>query len=165
MSTIVKIETVEIIVTGMPGSGKSTFIKTICPRSRELHGWYTGDLSVDDELRLKFLEPPKLKQFDFIWLRELIEHVNVPGFVVMCDSTQPEYFGAVVCLLETIKAYHPETPCILVANKHDDPRAWHVDDIRLGLGIPDSIPVVPCIASEFEYVKDVIIKMLYQIFE
>ncbi len=156
-------QTIEILITGLPEAGKSTFVETISTRTRNAQGWYCGDVHVDETLALKFLEPPGLRQFDFMWLRELIEHVQVPGFIVICDSTRPEYFGAVVALLETIHYNHPDTPCILVTNKQDDSSAWSAEDIRLGLGIPDFIEVVPCRAQSRADVKRIVVQMLYKI--
>lgn len=157
-------QTIEILVTGLPESGKSTFLDTISPRTQHAQGWYWGDVVVDDNLCLKFLEPPGLKQFDFIWLRELVEHVSVAGFVVVCDSTRPEYFGAVVSLLEVIHFNHPNTPCVLVTNKQDIDGAWSAEDIKIALGIPDIIPVSPCTAQNRADVKRIIVDMLYKIF-
>jgi signal recognition particle receptor subunit beta len=155
--------TIEILVTGLPEAGKSTFLDTISTRTGNAQGWYCGDVQVDEALSLKFLEPPGLRHFDFMWLRELIEHVQVPGFLVICDSTRPEYFGAVVALLETIHFNHPKVPCILVTNKQDDEGAWSSEDIRMGLGIPDFIEVIPCRAQNRADVKRVVVQMLYKI--
>jgi signal recognition particle receptor subunit beta len=164
MSIAIQPQVLELLVTGLPSSGKSTFVNSISSQVRDAQGWFCGELIVDRELHLKFLEPPQLHQFDFIWLRELIEHVNVPGFIVLADSTRPEYFGALVSLLETIHYNHPETPCVLVTNKQDQPEAWRADDIHLGLGLPDFIPVYPCDARKRADVKHVTVQLLYKIF-
>jgi signal recognition particle receptor subunit beta len=158
-------QTLEILVTGLPNSGKSTFVKTISTRTREAQGWTTGDLNVDTNLQLKLLEPPRVRQFDFMWLRELIEHVEVPAFIVVCDSTKPEYFGAVVGLLETIHYNHTGVPCVLVTNKDDQLNAWPADDIRIGLGIPDFIDVISCNAKRRADVKRIIVRLLYKILD
>jgi len=164
MAVVIQPQVLEVLVTGLPESGKSTFVSTISSRIRDAQGWLCGDLLVDDDLHLKFLEPPQLQQFDFIWLRELIEHVEVPAFIVVADSTRPEYFGALVSLLETIHFNHPDTPCMLVVNKQDQPTAWSADDIRLGLGLPDFIPVMACDVRSRAEVKDATVQLLYKIF-
>lgn len=162
--TTTPIQTLEILVTGLPQAGKSTFVDAITTNTQRAQGWYWGNVMVDDNLCIKFLEPPGLKQFDFLWLRELVEHVNVDAFVVMCDSTRPEYFGAVVSLLEIIHVNHPNTPCVLVVNKQDIDGAWDAEDIRIGLGIPDFINVSPCIAPNRADVKRIVVDILYKIF-
>jgi signal recognition particle receptor subunit beta len=159
------IQTVEILVTGLPQAGKSTFLEAITTDTQSAQGWYWGNVMVDDSLKIKFLEPPGLKHFDFLWLRGLVEHVTVDAFVVVCDSTRPEYFGAVVSLLEVIHFNHPNTPCVLVGNKQDIDGAWAAEDIRLGLGIPDIIDVSPCTAPNRGDVKRIVVDILYKIFK
>jgi signal recognition particle receptor subunit beta len=126
--------------------------------------WLFGHLRVDESLRLRFLEPPPMDTFDFIWLRELIEDVIVPGFIVVADATRPDHFGQLIGVLHTVRAAHPDAPCILAVNKQDRSEAWEAEDIRLGLGIPDDIKVVPMIARDFSSVKTVVLELLYQIF-
>jgi hypothetical protein len=75
----------------------------------------------------------------------------------------PELFGEAIFILETIRACHPDAPCILVANKQDDDFAWGAIDIQLGLGIREDILVLPCIATDREAVKEVVLQLLYQI--
>ena len=45
----------------------------------------------------------------------------------------------------------------------DDIRDESAEDIRVGLGIPNSILVMPCIAHDRNAVKDVVVQLLYQI--
>lgn len=165
MDAAVDTKVLEILVTGMPEAGKSTFVRTISSHVQEAQGWLTGAVTANEYLRLRFLEPPQQPEFDFIWLRELIEHVDVPGYIVVCDSTRTDYFGALVALLETIHLNHPDTPCMLVANKQDHPDAWPAEDIRLGLGLPDSIQVVGCTATDIKDVKHAIVQLLYCILD
>ena len=163
------VDTLEILIIGLSASGKSSFVETICDsygRGRgDLAGWRLGDLNVDDALTVRFLEPPQMTVFDFIWMRDLIDRADVPGFVVLCDSTRAKGFGETVGLLETIRVFHPNTPCILVANKQDIPGAWNAEDLRIGLGIPNDILVVPCVAHSRESVKEVVLQLLYRIMD
>jgi signal recognition particle receptor subunit beta len=76
----------------------------------------------------------------------------------------PEYFGEAISILQTIRAYHEDVPCVIAANKQDQPHAWSANDVRIGLGIPGDIPVVPCVANQFKSVRDVVIELLYKIF-
>lgn len=153
----------EVLVAGLPACGKTTFVKTISKKTRDAMGWFTGKVAVDEQMQMRFLEPPRQRHFDFIWLRELIEHVDLPGFIIIVDSTRPEYFGAIVALLETVRCHHPDTPCILVANKQDQPDAWEAEDIRLGLAISPDIEVIGCDARNKQDVKDAVVTLLYRI--
>jgi len=167
MSTGLEVQHVEIFITGLPQSGKSTFVKTISQYTafddNDPASWYEGYLPVDATLDVHFLEPPVMQEFDFLWLRELIEEFDVPGFIVMCDSTMPELFGEMIGILQTVLVYHPETPVILVANKQDCPNAWTASDIRMGLGIPDEILVLPCVATRKDLVKEAVLQLLYRV--
>jgi len=163
------VDTLEILIIGLSATGKSSFVETICEsygKGRgDLSGWRLGELTVDDTLNVRFLEPPPMTVFDFMWMRNLIDRADVPGFVVLCDSTRAKGFGQTVGLLETIRVFHPNTPCVLVANKQDIPGAWRAEDLRIGLGIPDDIPVVPCVAHDRESVKEVVLQLLYKIMD
>ena len=155
----------DILVMGLGGSGKTTLMQTISETTEQQNDWHTGKLMVDDSMTLNFLEPPAHRSFDFLWMRELVSTWAVPGYIVMFDCTTPEYFGEAISILQTIRAYHDNVPCVVAANKQDCPEAWTADDVRIGLGIPDDIPVVPCVAGEMLMVREVIIQLLYKIFE
>jgi uncharacterized protein len=169
MAVVTRVETLDILIVGSPESGKSSVVETICRRTKlgqgVDEGWRYGRLAVDETLRMRFMEPPAVTLFDFIWLQDLIAQADTDAFMVVVDSTQPESFGETVGLLETVRANHPYTPCLLIANKQDSPHAWTAEDIRLGLGIPDSIPVLACVAIEFESVKNVVIELLQSIYQ
>jgi uncharacterized protein len=165
MSVETELDVLEILIIGSPETGKSRFVETICERAtRDGKGWHFGHLNVDGDLHIQFIEPPSSAYFDFMWMRELIDRSDVPGFIVVCDSTQPERFGEAVGLLQTVQACHPYSQCVLVANKQDLPQAWNAEDIRIGLNIPENILVVPCVAHDVEAVKEAVLQLLYQIF-
>jgi len=155
---------VDILVMSLPQSGKTTFIKTIST-STEWHesGWFLGVLPVDQGLTLQFLEPPATPEFDFILMQEVVANSDVPGYIVIIDSTQPHTFGEAVSILQTIRSYHPETPILVAASHQDLANAWSADDLRIGLGIPDDILVTPCIANDPELVKDSVVQLLYRV--
>ncbi len=164
MTAGVETEVIEILVTGLPQTGKTTFMRTISTHTAMgQDGWHQGYLPVDEGLDVHFLEPPPTRDFDFMFLREIILEFDLPGYIVLCDSTKPELFGEMIGILQTVYAEHPDMPIVLVANKQDQPDAWTADDIRLGLGIPDEILVIPCIAQDVESVKETVLQLLYQI--
>lgn len=168
MSAGVDVEVVEILVIGLPGSGKTSLMKTISQHTfyenDDPADWHLGELEVDANLHIHFMEPPAVSGFDFIYLRDIIANMEVPAYMVVMDSTASEFFGETIGILQTVVAYHPTIPCVLVANKQDQPNAWSPEDIRMGLGIPDAIAVLPCIASQTESVKEVVLQSLYHIF-
>jgi signal recognition particle receptor subunit beta len=158
-------EVVKIIVTGLSQSGKSSFIQRISQYTEAQNdsgnNWFFGRVRVDSSLILHLLEPPMSRQFDFIWLREVMSRVRATGFVVMMDSTKPHQFGEFLSILYTIRGFHENAPLVIAANKQDKNNAWGADDIRLGLGIRD-VRVMPCVAENHNLVRDVVIDLLYQ---
>lgn len=165
MTASVDVQIVDIIVTGPPESGKTTFIHSISHHAETIEGWYAGLVTVDDGLEAQFLEPPAIYSADFMWLRSMIEEENVPGYVVVCDSTRPEHFGETIAIIQTIRMFHPTMPLVVAANKQDDPAAWSPQDIRLALGIAGDIPVLACVAYNAARVRDVILQLLYALWK
>lgn len=165
MTTAVNTHIIDIMVTGIRKTGKSSFIRSLAHQARYSDGWLSGVIPVDQSLDAHFIEPPSIYSADFHWLREMIEFENVPGYIVMLDSTRPETFGKTVAILQVIRAYHPKTPIVLACNHQDNQYAWSAKDIRLGLGIPSDIIVKPCIATDMQQVKKVVIDLLYAIWE
>ncbi len=164
-----QIETMNIGVLGLYGSGKTTFINTISQRTAKrgegMAQWYYGQVAADPALMLQFLEPPSAERFDFIWLRDLIEGLDVHGYIVMVDSTKPETFGEFISVLYTIRAQHDNIPIIIAANKQNHYRAWSTNDLRVMLRISDDIPIMPCIATDGEVVKNTVLRLMYMIFD
>jgi uncharacterized protein len=161
-------ELLNIAILGLFGAGKSTFINTMSQRTAQrgegIAQWYYGQVDVDDALTLQFTEPPSAERFDFMWLRDLIEGMDAQGYIVLVDSTKPESFGEFISVLYTIRAYHADVPIIVAANKQNHYRAWSINDLRVMMRISEDIPVMPCIATDFEVVKNVVLRLMYTIF-
>jgi signal recognition particle receptor subunit beta len=159
-------DVVKLIVTGLHQSGKTRFIQSISQytewQAEEGNSWFFGRVRVDASLIMHFLEPPMDRQFDFIWLREVLSRIRATGFVIMLDSTRPQYFGEFLSILYTIRGYHEDAPLVVAANKQDKHNAWSVNDISLGLGIRD-VSVLPCVAHEHDFVREIVIDLLYQV--
>jgi uncharacterized protein len=160
-------QTLRIVVIGLPGSGKSTFIQTISEevkrQQQAFSSWLFGKVTVDESLILNFAEPPSRKVTDFMWMRELISNMRAHGYVVVLDSTRPQTFGKFISILYSIRGYDANMPVLVAANKQDAGNAWAANDIRLGLRIGDDIPVMPCVANRRSMVEDVVVSLLYQI--
>lgn len=156
----------KIIVTGLAGSGKTSLIERVSQYTEtegtQDHHWFFGRVRVDNNLILHFYEPPMQAQFDFMWLREVMQRIRATGFIIMVDSSRPQQFGEFLSILYTVRGYHEHAPIVVAANKQDKRNAWHYDDIRLGLGIRD-VSVMPCITSSHDAVRDVVIDLLCQL--
>jgi signal recognition particle receptor subunit beta len=168
-----------MVITGPFSSGKTEFIRSISEidvvttergisseAERAVKDSTTvamdfGRITVDDDLVLYLFGTPGQRRFDFMW--EILAE-GMLGFVVMVDSTKPETFREAKSILETFRAYAP-TPYVVAANKQDMSEAWNTDDLRIALRIEDGIKLLPCVASNKESVKTVLLELLYSILE
>lgn len=171
-------QTVKMVVTGPFNSGKTEFIRSVSEidvvsterkitnESERVKETTTvamdfGRITVDDDLVLYLFGTPGQKRFDFMW--EILSE-GMLGFVVMVDSTRPETFREARSILETFRAYAP-TPYVVAANKQDLEDAWELSDMRIALRLDARIKLLPCVATDKETVKNVLLELLYSILE
>ncbi len=171
-------QTVKMVVTGPFSSGKTEFIGTVSEidvvstekritsapemiKSKTTVAMDFGRITVDDELVLYLFGTPGQKRFDFMW--EILSE-GMLGFIVMVDSARPETFREARSILETFRAYAP-TPYVVAANKQDVEDAWELDDMRIALRIEKGVKLLPCVATDKEQVKTVLLELLYSILE
>jgi signal recognition particle receptor subunit beta len=86
------------------------------------------------------------------------------GLVILVDSTRPETFRETNRIIDFFISYR-DTPYVIAANKQDKPNAWSPDELRLALRLPAQIKVLPCVASDRESVKNVLLELLYVILQ
>jgi uncharacterized protein len=169
-------QTVKMVVTGPFSSGKTEFIRSvseidvvsterkISAETERIKETTTvamdfGRISIDEDLVLFLFGTPGQKRFDFMW--EILSE-GMLGFVVMVDSTRPETFREARSILETFRAYAP-TPYVVAANKQDMAEAWEVNDVRVALRLDKEVKLLPCVATNKESVKKVLLELLYTI--
>src|SRR5919197_540694 len=166
----------KIVVTGPFGAGKTTLISTISEitvlsterdisdHTRALKSETTvamdfGRITIDADLVLYLFGTPGQKRFDFMW--EILSE-GMLGFIVMVDSTRPETFREARSILETFRAYAP-TPYVVAANKQDKEDAWDLEDMRHALRLESKVKFLPCVATDKNAVKSVLLELLYSI--
>jgi signal recognition particle receptor subunit beta len=120
-----------------------------------------GRISVADDLVLYLFGTPGQRRFDFMW--EILAE-GMLGFVVLIDSVKPETFREARNILDTFRAYAP-VPYVVAANKQDLEDAWSPEDLRIALRIPKEVKVIPCVATNRESVKNVLLELLYLVLE
>lgn len=169
-------QTVKMVVTGPFSSGKTQFISTISEidvvrterkissdaekiKESTTVAMDFGRITVDSELVLYLFGTPGQRRFDFMW--EILSE-GMLGFVVMVDSSRPETFREAKSILETFRAYAP-TPYVVAANKQDHPEAWTPEDLRIALRLDPNVKLIPCVATDREKVKTVLLELLYSI--
>jgi signal recognition particle receptor subunit beta len=171
-------QTVKMVITGPFNAGKREFIRSISeidvvsterkisdPTSRMKKETTVamdfGRITVDNDLVLYLFGTPGQKRFDFMWG---ILSEGMLGFVVLVDSVRPETFREARRILDVFRGY-ATTPYVVVANKQDMEDAWPADDLRIALKVEPNVKLLPCVATDKESVKRVLLELLYTILE
>src|SRR5512133_1643826 len=169
-------QTVKMVVTGPFNSGKTEFIQSvseinvvsterkISSEAERVKDTTTvamdfGRITVDQDLVLYLFGTPGQRRFDFMW--EILSE-GMLGFIVMVDSTRPETFREARSILETFRAYAP-TPYVVAANKQDREEAWELGDMRNAVRLDGKVKFLPCVATDRNSVKSVLLELLYSI--
>jgi signal recognition particle receptor subunit beta len=171
-------QTVKMVITGPFSAGKTEFIRTVseidvvsterrisseAERVKEATtvAMDFGRITVDKDLVLYLFGTPGQRRFDFMW--EILSE-GMLGFIVLIDSVRSETFREAKHILEMFRTYAP-TPYVVAANRQDLSDAWTPEDLRIALKIDPNIKVLPCVATDKEQVKNVLLELLYSILE
>jgi small GTP-binding protein len=160
----------KILVTGTFNAGKTTFIHSIS----EIDPVYTdkkmldteelttvamdfGRITIDDDLALYLFGTPGQERFDFMWeiLRE-----DIIGFILLVDSVAPEIPTTQKMLNFLIS--HSDVPFVIACTKRDHTNALPMETLKQQMKM-DNVPIVPCVATEKESVKEVLLILLREI--
>jgi uncharacterized protein len=169
----------KIVVTGAYAAGKTQFIQSISEidvvsteaevqheEEAEIKSQTTvaldfGKITINPEIALYLFGTPGQERFDFMW--EILAQGCI-GYVVMVDSTRPAHLREAYNVIRFFTNMI-DVPFVVVANKQDDPSCLPVDYIRYRLGLPDYIPVLPCVATDRENVKYILLTLLEMIYQ
>ena len=171
-------QTVKMVVTGPFSAGKTEFIRSISEidvvsterkitdatariKRETTVAMDFGRITIDDDLVLYLFGTPGQRRFDFMWE---IRSEGMLGFIVLVDSVRPETFREARRILNTFRSY-ATTPYVVAANKQDLEDAWSPEDLRIALKMSDDVKMVPCVATDRESVKRVLLELLYGILE
>lgn len=162
----------KILVTGAFNAGKTTFIRSIS----EIDPVYTdkkmleteelttvamdfGRITVDDTISLYLFGTPGQERFDFMW--DILKE-DIIGFILLVDSITPN----MDVTLRMLKFFseHSDAPCVIACTKQDHKDALPVETIQKQLNL-DTVPVLPCVATDKVSVKKVLLTLLQDILE
>ncbi len=162
-------------VAGPPGAGKSTFIRTLgapVDATPLLTGGRFGEssalcrlgdadvgvITVDACAAVYLCEIPFLGLPDAVY-RSLAQFVD--GYVVLFDSARPQSCAQARRIVDFVESVPPGPPRIVVANKQDVAKALSPRDVAYILALDDGVvPVLPCVATERDDVKRVLLELL-----
>lgn len=119
-----------------------------------------GRITIDENLVLYLFGTPGQERFDFMW--DVLSE-GILGYIVMVDSSDAEGLVQTEKILEFFEPV--DVPFVVAANKQDIEGALDVSEIRKRLNLTDGIQVVPCVASEKERVKTVLLSLLYEVMD
>jgi len=171
-------QTVKVVITGPFNAGKTEFIRgvseiDVVSTERKITDVTSrvkrettvamdfGRITIDEDLVLYLFGTPGQKRFDFMW--EILSEGTL-GFVVLVDSVRPETFREVRRILDIFRGY-ATAPYVVAANKQDMQDAWSPDDLRIALKVRPRVKMLPCVATNKESVKGVLLELLYTILE
>jgi hypothetical protein len=171
-------QTVKMVITGPFDAGKTEFIRSVSEidvvsterkisdstsriKKETTVAMDFGRITVDEDLVLYLFGTPGQKRFDFMW--EILSE-GMLGFVVLVDSVRPETFREARRILDIFRGY-ASTPYVVAANKQDMDDAWSPEDLRIALKVQPNIKLLPCVATNRESVKNVLLELLYNILE
>ncbi|HEX2914850.1 MAG TPA: ATP/GTP-binding protein [Chloroflexia bacterium] len=171
-------ESIKIVVTGAYAAGKTQFIRSISDievvsteedvtvdeeleiKNRTTVALDFGTIAINQDFNLYLFGTPGQERFDFMW--EVLAQ-GCLGYVVMVDSTRPAHLKEAINVIQFFSKI-TDAPFVVAANKQDDPTCLPVEYIRYRLGLDPSCPVLPCVATDRESVKEVLLTLLDQVY-
>ncbi|MEN3047903.1 MAG: ADP-ribosylation factor-like protein [Candidatus Caldarchaeales archaeon] len=153
---------VKVLVVGPFNAGKTTFIKTLAgismttdvevtsPEERRKKekttvGMDFGMVDIGDGYVVRIFGSPGQPRFSFMWR---VLSVGANGVIFMVDSSDSESIASAVEEFKRARSQFARLPIVVAANKQDLPHALRPEDVRFVLGVPPSIPVLPCVAID-----------------
>lgn len=170
---------IKVVVTGPFGAGKTQFISTISeidvvtterrisvPEQRKVKEETTvamdfGRITISEDLVLELYGTPGQRRFDF--MHDILSK-GMWGFVVLVDSGNPASFQEVRDLVKMFDD-RAMVPCVVAANKQDIKGAVSEEELRRALRLGPSVKVLPCVATEKQSVRNVLLGLLSSMLE
>jgi small GTP-binding protein len=169
-------QAVKIVVTGPFSAGKTTLIRTISEitvlstekditdhtRSRKAETTVAmdfGRITIDRDLVLYLFGTPGQDRFDFMW--EILGE-GMLGYVLLLDASRQDSLDEAVGILAAFRKM-ARVPFVVALNRADGIDPGDEACVRSRLDLDDTVPVVPCDATDRESVKSVLLALLYSV--
>lgn len=120
-----------------------------------------GLVVVDRNWVLYLLGTPSYRRFDRS-LRDILTVGSPLGFVVLIDSVDTSTWWATRRMLRTLNR-RTNIPYVVAANKQDSADAWSVADLRIAFHVPVHVPLLPCVATDKNAVKNVLQGLFFKV--
>jgi small GTP-binding protein len=169
-------QAVKIVVTGPFAAGKTTLIRTISEitvlstekditdetKSRKAETTVAmdfGRITIDHDLVLYLFGTPGQDRFDFMW--EILGE-GMLGYVLLLDAERPESLSEAVGILAAFKKM-AKVPFVVALNRAEGDNPEADARVREALDLDESVPIVPCDATDRQSVKNVLLALLYAV--
>lgn len=153
---------IKIVVTGGRGTGKSTFIHALSdpwtdepgrePPIRDFGRIYVDDLGIPLTIFLFGTQQGQQPAY----LRDIIDQFLC---IVIVNSADPQTFDEARATINVVEHYS-DFVYVVAASFQDHDDAWNVDDLRIALKVPETVPIIPCVSWHFESVTAVLRALL-----
>lgn len=175
---------ITILVDGRFNVGKTAFIRSLSDmevRSTEKtfsHGRLAvdfGKMTLSNKQIYFFGIPGPLH---FLRIDECVSVLGLDGAILVIDSrfqdnvvapsyplTAQELAFPDAQYMSRYYADHAPVPYVIAANRQDQPGAASAEEVRAMLRVPANIPVVPCVATDKESCKKVLLTLLDLVLE
>lgn len=160
----------KIVIAGPFGSGKTTFVRTICAdaigaesavsdqtsRIKEQttvamdHGTTTVTVGLEERVVTLFGTPGQ-ERFSFMW--PMLAH-GMGGYVLMVDASRLQAQAQLKSIVRRFAAFAPGTPFVLAVNRWD-PEQVSGDELAEFVGVPRHT-LVPCDPRDPDQVRALI---------
>lgn len=153
------------MVIGPWHSGKSTFVRSVplpdVGRPPPTLAQFVDfkRVQVDPDLRLQIYGIMGSRRLDFMW-ETLCKGMS--GYVVLINSTRAADLVHARHIIDFLGERIP-VPCVVAANFQDQKGAMSPGEVRENLGLEATVPIVPCMATNPESVREVLVALFNRI--
>ena len=155
------IQTYWIMVVGLAGAGKTTFIRQAASERVPPSPQHSAQVSiqVDEHIQVRLHEAPNTNDPKILWRG--VHPSRCLGAVIMVDSTNHRGLADASRQAAALTTTDP-VPYVFAANKQDQLHALPVLELRILLQHFDGhlLPVLPCVATERTDVQRVLLALL-----
>jgi signal recognition particle receptor subunit beta len=172
---------VKIVVTGPFSAGKTTLIQTISEvaivgtdrdvtddtrsvKERTTVAMDFGRISFESDASLFLFGTPGQRRFEVMW--EILSEGMI-GFILLIHAGDPRSVAEAHEILQSFQRY-ADVPFVVGVTHLDEvgePVETVLADVRATLGLPHQTPVVPCDPRERTHVKELMLRILYEVEE
>jgi uncharacterized protein len=173
LNVCTRAQAVKVVVTGPPGTGKTTLISTIGeaparameaglgdpsrPEPQPTVAMDFGRLTIDGDLSLSFFGTPGERRFEFMW--EILAE-GMLGFILLVDHARMESLDEAMPILDVFRAQSAVPFVVGVNNVADGDIPTALARARTRLQLRDSHRVVAVDVRDRESVKDLVVELL-----